>query len=319
LGGVTLRLDVVLQATEQVAKDLYSAEQASNQFTLGVYQFNNDDSTMVDGGSGDSLPEATDNLTSALTTIEKYDYAYQGNNALLPLVYNDGHNNSHAHNTNFPLAITHLVSGGGSVPKLTQVTNTQADPAGSTPANPIKNIFIVTDGFEDSSSISPGGGNGLTTDFGEVTSSTAENAYASGTAYNGSATGYCSQLKKLGFNVYVLYVTYDSVPITAYYISTEINGQANYADTTDFPSAFSYGNFVIPRTMAVATSTAETVGTNPDASQAATQGEVSPNQEALQACASNGDFHYAGSASDITTAMSAMLKSAINSSIILTR
>jgi hypothetical protein len=313
--GVTLRQDVVLQASEQVAQNLYNAEQAANQFTLGVYQFNNDVSTMVAGGGADALPEATANLTSALTAIEKYDYAYQGNNALLPPV-----SASEDHNTNFPRAIAHLVNGAGSVPQLTQVTNTQANPAGGTAANPIKNIFIVTDGFEDSSSSSPGGGNGLTTDFGEMTSSTAENSYTStGNTYNGNATGYCSQLKKLGFNVYVLYVTYYPVPILPYYVSYFINGQANHADAADFPSAFSYGGTVLARAMAQATSTASIAGTNPDASVAATSGQVSPNEEALQACASNGDFYIASSAADITSAMSAMLKSAINSSIILTR
>jgi Flp pilus assembly protein TadG len=315
LGGVTLREDVVLSASEQVAQNLYSAEQSSNQFTLGVYQFNNDVSTMVEGGGSDALPEATDNLTSALTTIEKYDYAYKGNSALLPAL-----TTSSSHNTNFPLAIRHLVNGTGSVPQLTQVINTQANPAGSSATNPIKNIFIVTDGFEDSSSSSPGGGNGLTMDFGEMTSKTAENDYSAGTAYNGSAPVYCSQLKALGFNVYVLYVAYYPVPITAYYDAWLLGGQANDADQTDFPSAYSYGNYAIARSLAEATSAAETDGTNPDTSDLGdTAGEVSPNEEALQACASNGDFHFASSASDITKAMTAMLRSAINSSIILTR
>jgi len=312
--NVTLREDVVLQAAEQVAQNLYSAEQAASQFTLGVYQFNNDVSTMVAGAGTDALPEATANLTSALTNIEKYDYAYQGNSALLPVA-----STSTSHNTNFPRAITHLVNGTGSVPKLTQVVNTQANPAGGTATNPIKNVFIVTDGFEDSSSSAPGGGNGLTTDFGEMTSANAENDYTSGTAYGGSATAYCAQLKALGFNVYVLYVTYYPVPLTAYYVSNLINGQANHADAEDFPSAFSYGGVVVPRAMAQPVSAAQTIGTNPDTAVPATKGEVSPNEEALQACASNGDFYIASSASDITTAMSAMLKSAINSSIILTK
>jgi hypothetical protein len=76
---------------------------------------------------------------------------------------------------------------------------------------------------------------------------------------------------------------------------------------------------VIPRNLAEPTAAAETLGTNPDSSVPATSGEVSPNEEALQSCASNGDFYIASSASDITTAMSAMLKSAINSSIVVTK
>jgi Flp pilus assembly protein TadG len=307
--GVTLRLDVVLTAAEQVAQDLYNTEQAANQFSLGVYQFNSTASAMVNGGSG---TEATTNLTSAKTTLESYDYAYAGNNALLPAVLTT---NPAPHNTNFPLAINSLVNGSGTVPQIQPVTNTQADPAGSTSTNPIKNIFIVTDGFEDAASA-----NGLTLDFGEMTSSTAENAYTStGTVYNGNATGYCAKLKALGLNVYVLYVTYDSVPILPYYQSGWIPGQANYADATDYPSAFSYGSYAVPRALAQPTSVAETIGTNPDPSQPATAGEVSPNEEALQACASNGDFRIASSAADITAAMSAMLKSAISSSIILTK
>jgi len=305
--GVTLRQDVVLKAAEQIAQDLYNSEQAANQFTLGVYQFNSDVSAMVDGGSS---TEATTNLTGAKTTLESYDYAYMGNSALLPAVLT-----SLAHNTNFPLAITHLVNGGGSVPQLQAVTNTQAEPAGSIASDPIKNIFIVTDGFEDASNA-----NGLSLDFGEMTSSTAENYYTtSGSTYNGSATGYCAALKRLGFNVYVLYVTYYPVPIAPYYNSFWIGGQANYADATDYPTAFPYGQAVTPREAAEATSGAETIGTNPDLSVPASAGEVSPNEEALEACASNGDFYSATSASDITDAMSAMLQSAIYSSIVVTR
>jgi Flp pilus assembly protein TadG len=304
--GVTLRLDVVMKAAEQIAQDLYNSEQASNQFTLGVYQFNSDVSAMVDGGSS---TEATTNLTGAKTTLESYDYAYSGNAALLPALQ------TLTHNTNFPLAITHLVNGGGSVPQLQAVTNTQSEPAGSVASDPIKNIFIVTDGFEDASNA-----NGLSLDFGEMTSSTAENYYTStGSIYNGSATGYCAALKRLGFNVYVLYVTYYPVPIAPYYKAVWIGGQANYADSTDFSSAFPYGTATIPRALAEATSSAETIGTNPDLSVPASAGEVSPDEEALEACASNGDFYTATSSSDITDAMSAMLSSAIYSSIVVTK
>lgn len=307
LGGITLRLDVVLTAAEQVALDLYSSEQAANQFSLGVYQFNSSASAMVDGGSS---TEATTNLTGANTTLQTYDYNHAGNSALLPAVLANVN-----HNTNFPLAITTLLNGGGTVPKLLPVTNTQANPAGSTPANPVKNIFIVTDGFEDASSA-----NGLNPDFGEMTSSTAENYYTStGNLYSGSASGYCAKLKTLGFNVYVLYITYYPVPISPYYESYWIGGQANYADATDYPSAFPYGTATIPRNLAQPTALAESIGTNPDPSAPASAGEVSPDEEALEACASNGDFHLASSAADITAAMSAMLKAAISSSIIVTK
>jgi Flp pilus assembly protein TadG len=304
--NVTLRMDVVLTAAEQVAQDLYNAERAP-QFSLGVYQFNSATTAMVDGGAS---TEATTDLTGAKTKLESYDYAYSGNDALLPAILTSAN-----HNTNFPLAVYTLVNGATNVPHIGQVINTQADPAGSTTANPIKDIFIVTDGFEDAASA-----NGQNLDFGEMTSSTAENYYTStGSAYNGNATGYCSELKALGLNVYVLYVTYNPLPILPYYSAPWINGQANYADATDYPSAFTYGNSLIPRSLAQATSLAETIGTNPDASQPTTAGEVSPNEEALEACASNGDFHVASSAADITAAMSAMLKSAISSSIIVTK
>jgi len=314
--GVTLRLDVVLQAAEQVAQDLYNAEQTSDQFTLGVYQFNSDVSAMVDGTNA----EATTDLTTAKTTIESYDYNSVGNSALLPAI-STGTLGS-APNTNFPLAITHLLSGTTNVPQLQQVTNTTSNPAGDTASNPLKNIFIVTDGLEDSSSSYAGGGNGLTVDFGEMTSSTAENYYTTnGSLYSGNATGYCSKLKQRGFTVYVLYVPYDPLPFIAYY-APYVSEQANYADATDYPSAFTYGNSggsVYPRAMTQPTSAAETIGTNPDPSESATQGEVSPTEEALQACASKGDFYYANSSAEITTAMTAMLKSAINNSIVVTK
>jgi Flp pilus assembly protein TadG len=299
---VQLREDVVLTAAEQVATDLYSAEQTANQFTLGVYQFNDDVSTIVDGGTS---AEATTDLTDALTTIKSYDYKYAGNNALLPTLKTNSNPQ-----TNFPLAVTHLLSGttynGTTVPPLQPViTNNPSNLPGTTASNPEKNIFIVTDGLEDSN---------LATDFGEMTSYKAENLYtSSGTVPSNNAS--CAELKNSGFNVYVLYVTYYPLPFVSYY-QNYLSELANSADAYDFGLA---GPGVFPRLMTQPTSVAEVTGTNPDASVSSTSGLVSPTEEALEACATKGDFYIASSSSDITTAMTAMLKSAINSSIEVTR
>jgi len=347
--GKTLRLDVVVKAAEQVAQELYNAQQTPGQFSLGVYQFNTDVSTMVDGTASDGTPaEATTDLTGAKSTIETYDYTAKGNAALLPGLLTNSNPN-----TNFPLAITHLLNGASTtingstttttttksgsttttettvdqittvVPKLGQVNAN----AGATATNPVKNIFIVTDGLEDFQN--PSTSSGLTIDFGEMTSSTAETYYTkNGTSYSGDATGYCSELKQRGFTVYVLYVPYNPLPFVAYY-APYLNEQANYADATDYPSAFTYGasgagTNVYPEVLTQPTiAQAETIGTNPDESSttndAATSGEVSPTEEALQACANSGDFYIATDSGGITSAITAMLQKAITSSIVVTQ
>jgi Flp pilus assembly protein TadG len=307
----SLRLDVVITATEKVIDDLYSAEQAKNQYTVGVYQFNDDVSAMVTGTSGATAPadEATSNLegstTSALSIIENsYDYSYAGNNALIPAVststdFNDG-------NTDFTDSATDLLNGKatGNTALSAVITNNPSDPPGSTSSNPQKNIFIVTDGFEDY---------GTSTRYmGEMTSYKNEEA--------AQKTATCQEFKNLGFSVYVLYVYYYPVPINSFYVPYD-SSPYSQTDATDF-SQLQFGTQSYENTLAGAPSglsLAEIQGSNPDTATGLGSGEVGPDTEALEACASPGDFYEASSTTDIENAMQAMLRSAISSSITVTQ
>jgi len=316
--GYKLRLDIVISATEKVIQDLYNAEQAANQFTVGVYQFNTNVSAMVTGTAGSTpspADEATPNLegtsSSALSTIENsYDYNYAGNNSLIPAVVTSTDTGNG--NTDFPDSAQNLINGQATGNMaLTAVTNTTNNPAGSSSTNPQKNIFIVTDGFEDYGT-SP-------RLMGEMTSYKNEEKAVS--------TATCQQFKNLGFNVYVLYVYYYPIPTVSFYTP----GDASYystIDNTDF-TQFVAGQHVYENTLAGAQSGlsfAEVEGSNPDngaldpvTNQPLGSGEVGANVEALEACASPGDFYEASSTSDIGNAMEAMLRSAISSSITVTQ
>jgi len=323
--GNTLRLDVVISATEKVIEDLYNAEQAANQFTVGVYQFNDDVSAMVTGTAASaSTPasaadEATPNLeggtSSALSTIENsYDYSYAGNSSLIPVVSTTSDVNNG--NTDFPDSAQDLINGKATSNKpLTAVINTTSNPAGSSSTNPQKNIFIVTDGFEDH-------GTG-TRYMGEMTSYTNEQQAVS--------TATCQQFKNLGFNVYVLYVYYYPIPIISFYNPYDASFYSSY-DTTDFPNiekntgAQTHAAENALSGQQSGLSIAEVMGTNPDngAIDPVTKlplgsGEVGPDTEALEACASPGDFYEASSTTDIENAMEAMLRSAISSSLTVTQ
>jgi Flp pilus assembly protein TadG len=308
--GVTLRLDVVISATEKVIEDLYNAEQSANQFTVGVYQFNTDVSAIVAGQSGDANEEATANLegtsTSALSTIENnYDYNYNPAETNIPAITPASLLNTA--NTNFPGSAADFLAGnatGGTA--LKAVVNTTANPAGSSSTNPEKNIFIVTDGFEDY-------GTSLYTRYmGEMTSYKNEEAHLS--------TATCQKFKNLGFSVYVLYVVYYPIPHITFYYPPYASFYSQ-TDATDF-SQLAYGASAAENTLAGAPSglsLAEVEGSNPDTGSGLGSGEVGPDTEALEACASPGDFYEASSSTDITNAMEAMLRSAISSSITVTQ
>jgi Flp pilus assembly protein TadG len=290
--SVTLRLDVVFSATEDVIKAMSSNEQAANQFSVGVYQFNTDVTPIIQGSVNGSPTEATANLGAAsnpasgtaLYAVQQDDYNFNPASPV-PGVVNTA--NSY---TNFPLSIQHLMSGkygnGVNGPALTAAGN------GATAATPQKDIFIVTDGMEDDSNSGRPSG--------EMTGVNAENASASLAA----APWLCKPLKNLGFTVYVLYIDYLSLANTFYqtsgatatkYFTNDTNGGSN-GTTKDYAEA-----------------TAKTAGVT------AFNGQP-PDYAALQACASApSDFFEASNSSQIGTQMNAMLHAALTSSIQLTQ
>jgi Flp pilus assembly protein TadG len=139
--GVTLRLDLVEQAAANVITKLQSLVQSPNQFSVGVYQFNNDLAPLYPGqGNG----EAGTNFASALTLVQ--------NTVNTPLYTPPGSSNT---NTYFSKSVSTLLS------------NVTAAGNGQSASTPLKSIIIVTDGVSDTSV------NGAQS-LGPVTSSTNE-------------------------------------------------------------------------------------------------------------------------------------------------
>jgi hypothetical protein len=117
---ITLRFDVIQQAAQQVIQTMQSKAQASNQFRIGVFEFN-DSVTEVHPASS-SFVEADTDLSAALSDVE---------NITTPIADNSGAN------TDFVSAASYLSQ------NLTEAGT------GLSPDSPRKNLFIITDGMED--------------------------------------------------------------------------------------------------------------------------------------------------------------------------
>jgi Flp pilus assembly protein TadG len=284
-GTITLRLDVVHDAASQVITAMETNEAASGQFSVGVYQFNDDVVPIWPAAGNGSNPqsEASTDLPDAAAAITS---------AALPLTTNPS-----VGYTDFPTSVADLISGkystGGQFGNpLTMAGN------GATSTTPEKDIFIVTDGMQDTSD--PG-----YREFAEMTGYDAENASSeqSGTPW------VCQPLKNLGFTVYVLYIDY--VPLSNVFYQTAIQTPSPYLDQ-DYPS-LATGS---PKQWAE--STAASQAKPPGGNAALTA--LTPDETALYACASSpSDFFEATNSSQIGTAMNAMLQSALTSSIQLTK
>lgn len=315
--GVTLRLDVVLQATENVIQSMINTEQAAQQYAIGLYQFNtqlnningSDVAVLAPGtqgtigdASGDLSPEATYNLPAVLQDVYNIDYTHAPEDTFPPIYAPPAGQTGSNGNTNFPTAVKNLVNGtatGGTA--LSPVINNATNTPGDTAANPQKDIFIVTDGMEDECGYCGTG----TRVQGEMTSVNAE---------NGTSSQYapvCKLFKNLGFTVYVLYVTYYPPPHISVYYAPYGSPTDNYTNA-DYPSIYDQDERDMDQP-------ANNTGVTPINSA---YPDDSPNESALRACASTtggvSDFYVATDAADITNQMSGILKSALTSAIRIT-
>ena len=118
---VTLRLDTVQQAAANVVSTLQGREQETNQFTVGIYQFNSQLQPLYPAAS--SGQEAGTDLATALSMAQN--------------VKNTPNLSPNSGNTNFP----------GSANTLAGQVGAAGD--GTMPTGPLKNLFIVTDGMEN--------------------------------------------------------------------------------------------------------------------------------------------------------------------------
>jgi hypothetical protein len=318
-----LRLDYVLSATEQVITSMINNEQTAKEFSIGVYQFNatvaNNVIALASGtqgstGGGDASAEATYNLQGALTAVNGVDYQVTPSETAFPPVVtaDDG-------NTNLTTSVTQFIAG-----KATGGTALAAVTAAANSAtNPQKDVFIVTDGLEDECSISC---SVATRVMGEMTSVSTE-APAGGLA---AATGSCAKFKKLGYNVYVLYIDYYPVPLYTYYVKySTLPSDTSQSDSflnNDYTSFIngSIQQYTIPASMNNVT--ASVTGTYGVWGQLSFPND-SPTEAALRACASvnpNGStisptyFFEATSAALIGQQLNVMLETALGSAIRVT-
>jgi len=300
--GVTLRLDLVLQATEQVITSMIDAEQATQQFSVGIYQFNNDVSVLVPNGAvigtqgapwdqaHDLNYEASYDLPGVLQAVQGIDYSYKPETSFPPVnAVDDG-------NTNFPTSLKDFNNGNATnnipLQAVTQATE------GYTASNPAKDIFIVTDGMEDEC----GSSCNSTRVIGEMTGVAAEN----GTSQLNPAV--CKLLKNKGFTVYVLYIDYYPPPILTYYTQYSVSHVYSIDAASDAYTNEDFPGIANGSAQQDAEATTMTGINNPP-----------PNEQGLQACASStADFYEATDSTQIATDMSAMLKSALSSATRLT-
>jgi Flp pilus assembly protein TadG len=176
--NIQLRFDVVHQAAAKIVQTLNATEENQNQYSVGVYEFNSNLQTdYPPTGSG----EASTDLAAVSTALS---------NIQPPITPS-----ADAENTYFQASATALAS------ILTKAGD------GSSPNNPIKNLFIVTDGMSDTDV------NGQQV-LGTITSTSNEQI--------------CQMFKDKGFNVYVLYTQYLPVPTATY-----VNDGKQYAEPSD--------------------------------------------------------------------------------------
>jgi Flp pilus assembly protein TadG len=321
-GSPVLRIDAVFSAVETVISNLEAEEQQAGQFTVGVYQFNDDVSSIVNGntGNGDVNDEATSNLTGALTAVDADDWMKTPTETAVPIIAQVDPQNTNLPDTDYTDFATSLEGLATTPIALTAGGN------GTTPQTPQKYLFIVTDGMNDTSPISSGGrlAGGITGICAELTGSC--------TAAGSTTTGVCYYLKNtLKFTIYVLAITYDPVPDIGYYDWYAGERTNNYI-AQDFP------NLVNTTTTGTALNWTDNFGNIENLSEgdnlnnkqnsydygtAAPTLSVSPAPviQALDACASTNpttglpDVVSATTASDINTQMSNILESALDSSV----
>ena len=158
--AITLRLDVVHNAAYNVIQTLNSSQQMVNQFSVGYYEFSNDVSNVYPGsGNG----EASTNMSAAMTAVQNLNPQVTADNP----------------NTDFTTSMNDLAN--------------QVTPSGNglSPTTPVKNLFIVTDGLQDSYATGP---------------------RVIGPMTNPSNETLCQQFKNMGFTIYVLYTPYFPIP-----------------------------------------------------------------------------------------------------------
>jgi Flp pilus assembly protein TadG len=183
--GVTTRIDVVRQATQQLMDTATSTAVVSNQFRMAIYTFGA--SAQKKGLT--TIQSLTSDLSGAKTAASAID--------LMTVPYQN-----YASDTDTDFDV------------LSSLNNNISNPGdGSTSGSPQKYVFFVSDGVADRAIGSPGCSKPITQGQDPKT----------GTKYTRCQEplqiSYCDALKKRGIKIAVLYTTYLALPTNGWYMT----------------------------------------------------------------------------------------------------
>jgi Flp pilus assembly protein TadG len=176
--GVTMRIDVLRSATQQLMTTAAQTETYSNQFRMAIYDFGASDDT----AGLTTIFSLSSSLSSAQTAAANID-----------VMTVNGPNNLHDEDTDFDSI-------------LTQINSAISSPGSGTSSAPQKYLFFVTDGVADENNSSC-----LYTmtnpDWGNIAPRCIEPIN----------TALCTTMKNRGIKIAVLYTTYLALPTNQFY------------------------------------------------------------------------------------------------------
>ncbi|MBS0533829.1 MAG: pilus assembly protein [Proteobacteria bacterium] len=182
--GVTMRIDVVRSATQQLMDTANSSQVVSNQFRAGVYTFGAKAETMGLTKVA-SLSSNLSNVKSQANAVDLMTVPYQ--------------NYASDTDTNFDTVLA----------AMNNEIGTPGD--GSTPGKPQKVLFFVSDGVQDAATSSC------------LKTTVQGQDPQTGTKYTRCQsplnTATCTTIKSRGIKIAVLYTTYLALPTNGWYMS----------------------------------------------------------------------------------------------------
>jgi hypothetical protein len=182
--GVTMRIDVLRQATQKLMDTAAQTEVYSNQFRMAIYTFGS--SAQSKGLS--TIQTLTSNLTMAKSSASNID--------LMTVPYQNYADDT---DTDFPDVLTSINS---------QITTPGT---GNSSSSPLKYVFFVSDGVSDRAIGSPSCSQPTTVGSDPQTQQTYQRCQEPLIA------SFCTTMKNRGIKIAVLYTTYLPLPTNSWY------------------------------------------------------------------------------------------------------
>ncbi|MBV8791781.1 MAG: pilus assembly protein [Pseudolabrys sp.] len=183
--GVTMRIDVVRQATQQLMDTATNLQVVPSQFRMAIYTFG----AAAENKGLTKIQSLSNSLSAAKSAASNVD--------LMTVPYQN-----YASDTDTDFGV------------FNSLNNVIANPGdGSSSGSPMKYVFFVSDGVADRAIGSPGC----------AKTTTAGQDPQTGTKYTRCQeplqTSYCDTLKSRGIKIAVLYTTYLALPTNGWYMS----------------------------------------------------------------------------------------------------